>query len=250
MRIWSVYNLKGGVGKTATAVNLAYLATQAGYQVLLWDLDPQGASTWYFRAKPKLSIKAKHLVAEKEAIGQVIRSTVHEGLDIIPADFAYRNLDVMLKKGDADVGLFRRLLQPCDEMYSLVIVDCPPSLSRLAETIFAMTNTLIMPIIPSHLSLRAYEQVVQRLKKLDKHPDTVLPFYSMVDMRRRLHKEWLASPPPSLKKPLRTVIPYSAVVEKMGEYRAPVQMYAPGTPVAEAYRRLWKEIVKRDGELN
>lgn len=250
MQTWSVYNLKGGVGKSSTAVNLAYLAAQSGQHVLLWDLDPQGASTWYFRTEPSLSVKARKLVKGKVPVGRVIRRTLHENLDLIPADFAYRNLDVMLKQGDSDQGLFRQMLQPCGELYSLIIIDCPPSLSRLAETIFVATDALLMPLIPSHLSLRAYEQVRKRLKKLDRSPKQVLPFFSMVDMRRRLHKEWVESPPESLKNPLKTVIPYSAAIEKMGENRAPVEVYAGNSPAAEAYRQLWREVRSRDGELN
>lgn len=249
MQIWSVYNLKGGVGKTATAVNLAYLASRAGQQVLLWDLDPQGGASWLCGVKPKLSVKAEKLIREKVPIGKVIRASSYEGLDVIPADFAHRNLDVMLRKNDSDSGLFRRLLQPCSEQYGLVIVDCPPSLSRLAEIIFAMTDTLVMPLLPSHLSQRASEQVQERLDKLKRRPERVLPFLSMVDMRRSLHQQWVKNAPDLPGKCLRTRIPYSAVVEKMGEHRAPVEVFAPRSPAAEAYRQLWKEIRKREGEL-
>ena len=68
MKIYATYNIKGGVGKTSTAVNLAHLAAESGYNVLLWDLDPQGAATYMFRVRPKVKGGGQALVDENRAL--------------------------------------------------------------------------------------------------------------------------------------------------------------------------------------
>ncbi|MGB7289651.1 MAG: ParA family protein, partial [Candidatus Macondimonas sp.] len=68
MRTLAFYNLKGGVGKTAAAVNLAWCAAQEGLAVCLWDLDPQGAASWYLRDTTGLDIKAKKLLKGKDTL--------------------------------------------------------------------------------------------------------------------------------------------------------------------------------------
>ena len=95
MKIYATYNIKGGVGKTATAVNLAYLAARDGYRVLLWDLDPQAAATFLFRVRPRVKGGGKALIQGTRP-GGAIKGTDFDGLDLLPADFTYRNLDLLL----------------------------------------------------------------------------------------------------------------------------------------------------------
>ncbi|MBV8947157.1 MAG: AAA family ATPase, partial [Solirubrobacterales bacterium] len=87
------YNIKGGVGKTSAAVNLAFLAARGGATTLLWDLDPQGASTYLLRVKPKVKGGGRRLVRGKTDAGARIKGTDYERLDLLPADFSYRHMD-------------------------------------------------------------------------------------------------------------------------------------------------------------
>ena len=97
MRIYATYNIKGGVGKTTTAVNLAFLAAESGLRTVLWDLDPQGAASFMFRVKPKVKGGGKALIKGKRPLDDAIKGTDFDNLDLIPADFTYRNMDLLLE---------------------------------------------------------------------------------------------------------------------------------------------------------
>ena len=94
MKVIAVYSTKGGVGKTTTAVNLAWEAAKH-FRVLLWDLDPQGAATYLMQVKPKLKGGVGELVAGDRKAASVIRSTGVDGIDVLPADASYRDLDLV-----------------------------------------------------------------------------------------------------------------------------------------------------------
>src|SRR6187549_1274263 len=95
VRTISLYNIKGGVGKTASCVNFAYMAARDGYRTLLWDLDPQGAASYYFKAEPKKGISRK-LFHGSLSLDEAIMDTDYDGLDIIPADRSARKLDLII----------------------------------------------------------------------------------------------------------------------------------------------------------
>jgi len=96
MKIVALYSIKGGVGKTSSAVNLAFISACKGYRTLVWDLDPQGASSYYFRIKPKIKGGSKDLIAGKRELDGLIKGTDFENLDLLPSDFSFRNLDLVL----------------------------------------------------------------------------------------------------------------------------------------------------------
>src|SRR3954468_12083148 len=89
MKTLASYSIKGGVGKTAAAVNLAYLASQQGDRTLVWDLDAQAAATYTFRIKPKVKGGIGALVNRSRELDAVIKGTDFMGLDLVPADFSY-----------------------------------------------------------------------------------------------------------------------------------------------------------------
>lgn len=242
MRILASYNIKGGVGKTAAAVNLAHVAAARGLRVLVMDLDPQGAASFYFRVKPKVKGGGKALVDGKRALDAMIKATDYDNLDLIPADFRFRNLDLMLDAEKKSTRRLRKLLKPLSADYDLVILDCPPSVSLVTEAVFEAADALIIPLIPTTLSLRTYEQVEtfkaeQKLKGLK-----LLPFFSMLDRRKSLHREIVEAFPATHPNALGVHIPYASAVERMGVERQPLTAFAPRTAVAGAYRALWDAI--------
>lgn len=241
MKTLALHHLKGGVGKSAAAVNLAYFAAASGVPTLLWDLDPQGAASWYFHGQPEAH-KPRKVLDGSTPVGRLVKSSPYQYLDLIPADFSYRYLDLMLKKVEPPREALRRLLKPFGEQYALIVLDCPPSLSHLADNIYTAADLVLVPVIPTYLSLRAFDQVRAYAREQGWPGARVRAFYSMADRRRGLHRQLLDSPPPLMETSLRTVVPYSSTVERMGEHRAPVAAFAPADdPALLAYAELWLE---------
>jgi len=244
MRTLAVYNLKGGVGKTTTAVNMAYLSSMNGYKTLIWDLDPQGASSWYFDSTHSRKISAKKILKTQEIAYKYILKTDYENLDIIPSDISFRNIDLLLNEMGTNKMLAKVLKQFSDN-YSLIILDCPPGISNLTDNVFYAADAIMMPMIPTWLSLHSYTHLENYLNNNDFSCKHIYPFFSMVDSRKKLHQDWLRVPPANIKNLLKTAIDSSTTVEKMGEHRAPVETYDEKSDVAASYRSLWKEISKR-----
>ena len=245
MRILACYNIKGGVGKTAAAVNLAYLAAAEGRRTLLVDLDPQAAATFYFRVKPKLKGGARKLIAGKRALHRWIRGTDFENLDLLPADFSHRNLDLFLDQTKRPTRRVRKLLRSLEGEYEVVYVDCAPSISLVSESVFHAADALVVPTIPTPLSLNTLEQLVRHLKREQLDRLLVLPFFSMVDMRKGLHQQSIAESSSGSIPFLKTRIPYSSQVEQMGTRCAPLPSYAPLSSPAQAFLELHHEIMSR-----
>jgi cellulose biosynthesis protein BcsQ len=245
MKIIACYNIKGGVGKTATAVNLAYLCAHEGHATLMWDLDPQAAASFYFRIKPRVKGGGRHLLRRKGALDDAIKATDHARLDLIPADFSYRNMDLILEDfGKSDKRL-AKLLRPLKDDYDYLFLDCPPGISLVSENVLTAADMLLVPTIPTTLSLRTLAQLQQFLADRKSPAPTILPFFSMVDMRKSLHRLIVERPPATIANWLQQTIPYASDIERMGVHREPVDTFAHGGRAAQAYRALWDEIKTR-----
>ncbi|MCP3670416.1 MAG: ParA family protein [Gammaproteobacteria bacterium] len=242
MRILGVYNIKGGVGKTATAVNLAYLASREGLRTLVWDLDPQGAASFYFRIKPKVKGGSKKMLRGKIDLDDLIKGTDFENLDLLPADFSYRNMDLLLDEVKKPALRLLKLLRPLSYEYDLIFLDCPPSISLVSENIFQATDALLVPTIPTTLSLRTYRQLLDFVANNKLDSLKIMPFFSMVDRRKRMHIEMLEQLPKHYDELLTTHIPYASDVERMGVFRQPLLEYASKGPAVTAYEALWAEV--------
>lgn len=242
MTTLALYSNKGGVGKTAAAVNLAYLAAQRGYATLICDLDPQGSATFYFRVRPNLKRKACGLVNGHKQLDASIKATDYENLDLLPADFSHRNLDITFDRQKRRTRRLEMALKPLRKEYDLVILDCPPTINIVAENIFNATDRLLVPLIPTTLSVRSYEQLLSFLAESGRNFDQISAFFSMVDGRKRLHRELMTLLQERAGGVLQSPIPFLSQVEQMGIYREPVPAFAPNSVAARAYQALWAEI--------
>jgi cellulose biosynthesis protein BcsQ len=247
MRIIGVYNIKGGVGKTATAVNLAFLSAREGYRTLVWDLDPQGAATYYFRIKPRIKGSSRKMLRAKRDLDELVKGSDFENLDLLPSDFSYRHMDLVLGEAKKPAKQLLKLLRPLSYEYDRVFLDCPPSISLVSENIFRAADLLLIPMIPTTLSLRTYRQIKDFFAGHDLNGVRLMPFFSMVDRRKRMHLDMLEQLPAEYSELCDTHIPYASDVERMGIHRAPLGSYAAHSPAGRAYEALWDEVKGRLG---
>ena len=244
MSVIAVYHIKGGVGKTATAVNLSYLSSREGKRTLLCDMDPQGSSTYYFRIRPDSKFNSKKLLKGGKHIDRSIRGTDYPWLDLLPADFSYRNIDIALDDMKKSRQRISRILKPLRDEYDNVFIDCPPNITLLSENIFYAADYILVPLIPTTLSHLSLQQLYAFLDEIGESRSKTMVFFSMVEKRKKMHWELMRQ---LIKKKgvLPALIPYLADIEKMGLYRQPVCAAMPRSIAAIAYNDLWKEVSKR-----
>jgi chromosome partitioning protein len=243
VKVYATYNIKGGVGKTTAAVNLAYLSAEGGCRTLLWDLDPQGAASFLFRIKPRVKGGGKALIRGTRTLDEAIKGTDFDLLDLIPADFTYRNMDLLL--GGADGKPTKRiaqLLRPLAAEYDNVFLDCPPSISLVSENVMHAADVVLVPLIPTTLSVRTLDQLTEFVAGFEGHKPEVRAFFSMVDRRKRLHQDISAKILAERSGVAATPIPALSLIERMSVERAPVTEFAPRSQAARAFRSLWAEV--------
>ncbi len=245
MKILATYNIKGGVGKTSTAVNISHLAARDGLRVLLWDLDPQGAASFLLRVRPRVKGGGAALIKGRGDLDRAIKGTDFDLLDLLPADFTYRKLDLILDATKKPTQRLARLLRPLGDEYDLVVLDCPPSISLLSESVLHAADVLLVPLIPTTLSVRTLDQLTDFIAGFDGHRPKVVAFCSMIDRRKRLHREIAERLPAERPDVARTIIPALSLIERMSLERAPVTAFAPRSAAARQYAALWAEVSER-----
>jgi cellulose biosynthesis protein BcsQ len=244
MKVLACYAVKGGVGKTAAAVDLAWLAAKDGHRTLLWDLDPQAAATFILRGKAKVKGGSRRLLQGKSEATRSIRTTSDDRLDLLPAETSYLQGDLDLAASKRSHDRLSKVLTGLTDDYDLVVLDCPPGLSLLSVNIVRAADVILVPVVPSPLSLRTLDQVVE-LTERQGSAAAVVAFLSMVDKRRALHRDLVEMLQGRYADMAASVVASSALIERMGQRRRPVVASSPRSTAAAAYRDLWSEVSGR-----
>ena len=234
--------MKGGVGKTTSAVTIAHLASTANYRVLLCDFDPQGCASWILRVRSRDSFDAKSLLKGGKHLVKNIRKTDYPNLSVLPSDFSYRHLDLNLDKESHRKRKLSRILAPIVEEYDLVVIDAPPNVTLESENIVRAADFVFMPLIPSPISDESFSVFIKRVGAKKSDAGKVYTFFTFVDKRRKLHREMLEDRSVERAYHFSTSIPYASSIERMGVRREPLTAYDKSSHAARAYIDLWEEM--------
>jgi chromosome partitioning protein len=221
------------------------VASREGLSTLLWDLDPQAAATFLFRIRPRVKGGGKALVRGTRPLDAAIKGTDFDNLDLLPADFTYRRMDLLLDAERKPTRQIGRLLAPLAREYDTVFLDCPPSISLVSENVLYAADTLVVPLIPTTLCTRTLDQLTSFVGSLDGRRPSILAFFSMVDRRKQLHRDIVEHLPEERTDVATATVPALSLIEQMGLHRAPLPSYAPRSKAAQCYRELWRELSGR-----
>ncbi len=249
MKIWTVSNQKGGVGKTTTVVSLAGLLSSWGFRTLVVDLDPHGSLTSYFKLNPdeiELSVyNLFHDTGQKKTNidpHAYIQTTEFDGLSILPASTAIATLDRQVASLGGMGLVVSNALKKVSNDYDYVLIDSPPMLGILMINALAACQHIIIPSLAEHLALKGLERMIHTVEMVfksrkNKPSYTIVP--TLFDKRTRAARDSLIRLKQSYPENVwNSVIPIDTKVRDASIEGVPVTLYAPKSKSVEAYTAL------------
>ena len=251
MKKIALYNIKGGVGKTTTTVNLACLLAKQGLSVLLWDLDPQGGSSYFFKQENFNDNTHDRLFDRYIPIYDVIRSTDTYQIDVISNDSKFS--DQFMNKASRitalnflNEDLINNTLNEVADDYDVCIMDCSPGRFQLHQNIFQAADLLLIPNVPAPLSVHCNNMLVKELQqKSHTRKTTIVSFYNMVQSHKNLHKFYINNRDESQHYILNSHIPFYAEIENITLSKESIFHQLKEFKPNLYYQKLWQEVCER-----
>lgn len=248
MRVISVFNQKGGVGKTTTVVNLASALGFNKKKVLVIDMDPQGNSTSGLGVEESEVTIYDVLTHEKE-INDTIIHTKSKNVDLIPANADLCGLEIELLNVDKKEYLLKQELPKIPENYDFIIIDCPPSLSVLSINSLVSSHSVLIPIQCEYYALEGVSQLMNTVNIIRKglNPELEIEgvLLTMYDSRNNLSEDVKKETENYFKDKLfDTVIPRNIRLAEAPSFGESIIYYDKNSKGATAYLSLAKELIK------
>lgn len=251
-KVISVFNQKGGVGKTTTNVNLCAALALKGKNVLSIDIDPQGNSTSGFGIdKNNLENTIYDILIEDFDINKVIHTTEIENLDLIPANIQLAGAEIELTNTKYREKTLKEKMNLLDKNYDFIIIDCPPSLGLLSLNALTASHTVLIPIQCEYYSLEGVGQLIDTVKLVKKNLNPKLDIegvlLNMYDGRTNLSAQVVEEVKKYFKnKVYKTVIPRNVRLAEAPSFGQPIMLYDENSKGSEAYMKLSEEIIKNN----
>ena len=260
MKIISIINQKGGVGKTTTVINLASALSQQGKKILIIDLDPQGnATTGFGLSNTEQSDKTIYgILNGTMLISDVIKKTKFENLDIITSNVDLSGLEVETA-GDNDRAFILKdkltaYLNDSGEFYDYILVDCPPSLSLLTVMALVSSNSLLVPLQTEFFALEGLTQLMKTIDRIKVNLNPKLEIQgillTMYDRRNKLSSQVEIEARSFFKdKVYQTVIPRNVRLSEAPSHGIPVLIYDKNCPGSKSYYKFTDEFMSQESKL-
>lgn len=245
----AVTNQKGGVGKTTTAVNLAYNLAKSGQTVLLIDFDPQGNTTSGLGVdKRELKHSVIDVIAGDKKLSECVVATKHKNLHLLPSKSELANAEVELAKSQRRFSRLKEAL--ADHSYNVIIIDCPPSLSLITVNALIASNYVLLPVQAEFYALEGLGQLLETMQLVRKGLNPKLELLgvvlTMVDARTTLSAQVQAEVQKHFPgKVFETIIPRNVRLAEAPSHGLPVGAYDRWSKGARAYKQLAKEVSER-----
>ena len=251
-KIISVFNQKGGVGKTTTAVNLASALGIAGKRVLLVDLDPQGNSTSGLGInKQRALITSYEVLIGTAKVADAVCKTEYKNVDIMPSKSDLAGAEIELTELEKRESRMKIALLQLREEYDYIFIDCPPSLGLLAINALGASDTVLVPIQCEFFAMEGLSQLMATVRQVKRLYNPMLELegvlLTMYDGRLNLTQQVVNEIKKYFAKKLyTTVIPRTVRLSEAPSYGMPIQYYDKRSKGAAAYEKLAKEFLKNN----
>lgn len=251
VRVISITNQKGGVGKTTTAINLSAWLAKKGKKVLVIDADQQGNTTSGLGLeKNDIENTIYDVMLEESSLTDVKLKTCVEGLEVVPANISLTGAEIELIGKEEREYILKKEIDKIKQYYDFIIIDCPPSLSLLTINSMTTADSVLVPIQCEYYALEGLSQLIHTVELVKDRLNSGLEIegvvFTMFDARTNLSLQVVENVKDNLQQNIyKTIIPRNIRLAEAPSYGTPINQYDPRSAGAESYMRLAEEVIDK-----